>query len=335
MVAKGGWSDQAARLAHTGLGALLLSIGAAGLTAGLTAGLSLAALPLSMAALTGIFSLRPGLRRLSGLAGKIGQSLTGRESPNRVSTEWSQKPDNVLFGQKLRSSKERDPDVLHVAYVSGHGDAESAAGVPFAELAKSVANADVVALESCCSAQLETLSHLSHSSAVVVASQHSIFAGLPLAGLLDPKEPARDKRELAGAMVGQPHLLSSFSLTALDMNGMRTALLPSLDTLGAQLSNEVSAPGGREKIVAALEKSYGPDLLGSSRVDLDSFLTQLQEAECCTELAQQASEALAVSTVARRGLGNLSFDLVGGRNHSELPEGWRGFLKALDLNKKP
>ena len=331
VIARGGVTDHLRRYGHTATGALLLTTG----IVGLTAGLSLAALPLSLVAASGLIVLRPGFRRLAGLAKKMGQRLTGTESSHKVSSEFSRKPDSVLFGQKLQKSKERSPDVLHVAFVSGHGDVESAAGVPFAELAQAVAKADVVALESCCSAQLETLSHLSHSSAVVVASQHSIFAGLPLAALLDPEQPARDKRQLGAAIVEQPRLLSSRSLTALDMDGMRTALLPSLSKLGTQLSNEVSTADGREKIVAALKKSYSPDMLGGSRVDLDSFLHRLREAECCPELALKASEALATSTVARRGKGGLSFDLVAGREHSELPAGWRDFLKALDLDRKP
>jgi hypothetical protein len=227
-----------------------------------------------------------------------------------------------LWAENLRAY----PSARHVVYVSGHGDQKGAAGLDFKQLAKTVGQAEMIVLDACNGAQLESLTQLAGSAQVAVASEHQVNGlGLPMDKMFARRDLAAEPRQLAAEMVeATSHRQRAQSLVAIDLPVLQGKLLPALDELGPALLEQREYRG---QIKAALKHSQRSDT--GRKVDLGSFLAGLSQvpglADACPQL-KWACDSFDQTVLAMMGAGTLTFDR---RPDSQLPEGWGRLLKRL------
>lgn len=223
---------------------------------------------------------------------------------------------------------------MQIVHLSGHGDRNEVALIPFREVGPAVEGSDLVLLDACQTAQLESMAHLAGHTRVVVGSAHSVVGwGLPLTYLLRERLPD-DPRALGALVVhNNAEKPRTRSLVALDMQVFEDRLLPSLDRLGKDLGGRLDQ-GRREEILQALRDS---ESMGwrSSRIDLGSFLENLEARLPDCQAAAEARQAWQATRIAQDGETGMTLDLVAGRTAEGLPEGWSTFLTRLDRRAKP
>jgi len=96
--------------------------------------------------------------------------------------------------------------------------------------------------------------------------------------------------------------------------------------------------GNRNEIKKALARSSSPERFWTSKVDMGSFLQQLELAELSPqslEAVQKAREAFGATLIHSQNQRTLTFHLQREQHDPTLPEGWRGFLQAADFTRKP
>lgn len=248
---------------------------------------------------------------------------------SHVQTKVINKGPKLSQFQQLWSENQRAyPSARHVVYISGHGDQRSAAGLDYAELGQTVQGAEMILLDACNGAQLESLSKLTGSARVAVASEHRVNGlGFPMDKMFARSNLPQDPRQLAAEMVeATSHTQRANSLVAIDLPVLKDKLLPALDALGPALLES----DYQKQIKAALKNSQRSDTGRlNSKVDLGSFLAGLAQIpglqEACPHL-NQARASFDLTVLAMMGAGTLSFDR---RPDAQLPEGWRHFLKKL------
>ncbi|MBX3172734.1 MAG: hypothetical protein KF760_35380 [Candidatus Eremiobacteraeota bacterium] len=237
--------------------------------------------------------------------------------------------------QLIQSNLKDFPSSRQVVSLAGHGNHEQVGPLTYAKASQALQGNPVeqVILDTCLGGQLEVLAKLAPWSQFMLASPQPIPAiGLPFDKMFAPDQLDKSPRELASSWVDQAAPITP-SLAAWDSDKFRHSLLPALDKLGSQLCTE-----NRAEIRKALRRSKNPDRLPSGRVDLGSFLENLQQAKMRPEtlqLARQAREAFQQSLVNQQNDKTLTFHLKRERDDESLPQGWRDFLKAADFRLKP
>ena len=241
----------------------------------------------------------------------------------------SKSPKMSQFQQLWAENQRAFPSARHVVYISGHGDQKSAAGLYYKEIAQTVQGAEMIMLDACNGAQLESLSKLTDSAQVAIASEHKVNGlGFPMDMMFARPHLPQDPRQLAAEMVeSTSHVQRAESLVAIDLPALKTKLLPALDGLGPALLQQRDF---KKQIKAALKESERSDTGRlSPKVDLGSFLAGLAEIpglqHACPQL-NAARSSFDQTVLAMMGAGTLTFDL---RPDKQLPEGWRQFLKKL------
>ncbi len=238
-------------------------------------------------------------------------------------------PKMSQFQQLWAENTRAYPHARHVVYVSGHGDQKSAAGLAYAELGQTVRGAEMIMLDACNGGQLESLSKLTNSAQVAIASEHQVNGlGFPMDRMFGRSEFARDPRKLAAEMVeASSHSQRAKSLVAVDLQVMKNRLLPGLDALGPALLSQADL---RKQIKSALKESQRSDTGRlNKKIDLGNFLARLAQIpglqQACPQL--NATRASFDQTVlAMMGEGTITFDR---RPDSQLPAGWAKFLKDI------
>lgn len=240
----------------------------------------------------------------------------------------------------LVASNLRDfPSSRQVVSLAGHGNHRQVGPLSYEQAAGALQGNPVeqVILDTCLGGQLEVLSRLAPWSQFVLASPQPIPAvGLPFEKMFAPEQLDKTPRQLASSWVEQGASITP-SLAAWDCQNFRQSLLPALDQLGTGLAAEI-ASGQRSVIRKALAHSKSPGRLPGGRVDLGSFLSNLQASslsESTRKLAGRALEAFRSSLVNQQNEKTLTFHLVRERTDGTLPAGWRDFLKAADYRFKP
>ncbi|MBN9418841.1 MAG: hypothetical protein J0I12_25540 [Candidatus Eremiobacteraeota bacterium] len=237
--------------------------------------------------------------------------------------------------QLIQSNLKDFPSSRQVVSLAGHGNHEQVGPLTYQETAKALQGNPVeqVILDTCLGGQLEVLARLAPWSQFMIASPQPIPAlGLPFEKMFAPEQLDKNPRQLAHSWVEQGSKITP-SLAAWDSGQFQNALLPALDQLGAKLAGE-----DRAEIRKALRRSDSPDWLPSGRVDLGSFLKNLDQVKLSPEnqqLAQNAREAFQSSLVNQQNDKTLTFHLKRERTDESLPQGWRDFLKAADFRLKP
>lgn len=231
--------------------------------------------------------------------------------------------------ETLQSQRERHPDALQVAYLSGHGSHERIADFQVGNLGEILRRnpVDMTVLDACTTGQLEVLATLGPEAGKVLSSVHEVPGkGFPIQSMLTPSlDQGRHAFEQAKS--------STASLNLYDAAKVTDSLLPALDNLGKELSLLLREQG--KEIERALTQSRGPDLFGR-RVDLGSFLDKLQSKELPEQARlalSAAKDALKQSVLESTGW-SLSFRLDGKQNEA-LPPGWNRFVQDLGHTWKP
>lgn len=237
--------------------------------------------------------------------------------------------------QLIQSNLRDFPSSRQVVSLAGHGNHEQVGPLTYEKAAQALQGNPVeqLILDTCLGGQLEVLARLAPWSQFMIASPQPIPAiGLPFEKMFAPDQLDKSPRELASSWVEQGSKITP-SLAAWDSDKFRHSLLPALDKLGSQLCSESKA-----EIRKALRQADSPDWLPSGRVDLDSFLKNLDQANLrpqTRELVQSARQAFQASLVHQQNDKTMTFHLKRERDDESLPQGWRDFLKAADFGLKP
>ena len=231
----------------------------------------------------------------------------------------SASPSAARFDEAWKKSLSNWPQSRQIIYISGHGYQDKAAGVYFHDLSKSVRGAEAVMLDACNGGQIEALLKLADSAKVAVCSEHTVRAsGFPLQSMFEKTEFPEDSRALATELVrsaakGRP----AASLVAVDLQALKSKLMPSLDKLGRRLQKSDLV-----EVKAALQASETTDTNSKTTVDLGNFLARLPE----TPEVLAARQALNQTVLAMVGHGTISFDRY---SPGHMPAGWRDLTQQL------
>ncbi len=223
------------------------------------------------------------------------------------------------FDQAWKTSLINWPQARQVVFLSGHGFQNRAAGIPFQHIAETVKGAEAIVLDACNGGQLEALVTLADSAPVAVCSEHKVrSSGFPLEAMLGHQEFPQEPRALATSLVqSAAQKMPAESLVAVDLQALKSKLLPSLDRLAQQLQKADKA-----EVKAALEASDKTDTVGKNTVDLGSFLAQLPK----TPAVQDTQNSLNETVLAMAGHGTLSFDRY---SPTQMPQTWRDLMNHL------
>lgn len=232
----------------------------------------------------------------------------------------------------IESNHAEFPGQRHVVYLSGHGDGKNLVDIPVRELPSDLPDVALTVLDACKCSQLEVLAQIAPWSGLLLSSGHEVPArGLPIPEMLTP---ANLEQPLKLAEIAAPSVVS---LSLIDGDKLQSDVLPALGELGEHLVTEIEG-GSRRAIRKALADSPSPDLLWGSRANLPSFLDNLAEQPLQPDTLQKVEEArsaVADAILYSKNRHSLSFDLKRGRDSEALPEGWRHFLRELDISRKP
>lgn len=237
--------------------------------------------------------------------------------------------------QLIQSNLKDFPSSRQVVSLAGHGNHHQVGPLTYRTAARALQDNPVeqVILDTCLGGQLEVLARLAPWSQFMIASPQPIPAiGLPFDKMFAPEQLDKSPRELVSSWVDQGSKITP-SLAAWDSDKFRHSLLPALDQLGARLVSE-----DRSEVRRALRKADTPDWLPSGRVELGSFLKNLEQAKLRPEtqkLVQQARQAFQETLVKQQNEKTMTFHLKRERDDESLPQGWRDFLKAADYRLKP
>ena len=244
--------------------------------------------------------------------------------------------------QRLRSlvdqAKEINPQARQLLFLSGHGDRTTLASMDLSEMSTALENSklDITILDACLQGQLEVLTRLSPWAGLVLASPHKIKArGLELEELLNPQILAQDSPLETACQMAREAKSTTPSFAVVDTTQFKERLLPSLDSLGGKLADSWSDSSVSAGVKSALAAAVGTDGLFSRRVDLGSFLKELERRKILPEQTSLALDSFKSTVPFQKNEHSVSFHLKAGRDDATLPKGWRDFLKALDLSFKP
>ena len=241
--------------------------------------------------------------------------------------------------QLLLSNLGDFPHSRQVLCLAGHGNHHQVGPLAYQQVAQALQGNPVeqIVLDTCLGGQLEVLSRLAPWSQFITASCQPIPAvGLPFEKMFAPAQLQKNGRQLASSWVDQAKSVTP-SLAAWDCDKFQHQLLPALDRLGNQLTQEI-AQGHRPAIKSALAHSQSPDHWLSGRVDLGSFLEALTHSKVdpATRVhAETALQAFSESLVQSQNPKTLTFHLSRGSQDPTLPQGWRQFLQAAHFRLKP
>lgn len=238
---------------------------------------------------------------------------------------------------RLRSlvdeNRSKHPEARQILFLSGHGDRREVAHMKIAEMGEAMRGSklDATIVDACLLGQLEVLTHMAPWAGLVLVSPHKILAkGLELPEILSPRNLAvPDLREATVAMAKEAKSTTP-SFAVVDTEKLQQKLLPSLDDLGRALTRS-----DRAAVLEALGDSLGTDGFLSRRVDLGSFLGQLEKAEIAPAETHKAREAFSQTVPFQKNEHSLSFHLKAGQTDQSLPKGWRDFLQFADRTFKP
>ena len=225
----------------------------------------------------------------------------------------------------LARQRATNPEARQVAYLSGHGNHKEVAGFTHKGLAEVLSKSpvDMTILDACLCSQLEVVSQLAPFAGLVISSADIVpNEGLPIEKLFGgQRQPNEMFEDCVDATV---------SVSLIDSKSVQQELLPALDQLGADL---VVGLRGEDKsnIKKALKASESPEHM-SERVDLESFLEQLEERGLAADSVKKAQQAFD-SSVVRNHRTPLTFRLDAKENEA-LPDGWRNFITALGKHVK-
>lgn len=234
-------------------------------------------------------------------------------------TSLSSGPSQRKFDQAWKTSLTNWPQARHIVYLSGHGFQDRAAGVDFGEVAETVRGAEAILLDACNGGQIEALLKLADSARVAVCSEHTVRAsGFPLEAMFGKSDFPKDSLALATSLVqsaskGRP----AESLVAVDLQALKSHLLPSLEKLARRLKN-----ADKGTVKEALISSETTDTAEKTTVDLGSFLAQLPQ----TPEVEATQKALNQTVLAMVGHGTLSFDRY---SPAHMPQSWRDLMIHL------
>lgn len=324
--------DVAQMLLPVGMGALAVAGGAAAVAATVgTGGLPLALWGLATAGAGGwtAWASRHFFRGgKEAVQARLKDSAIAGTGWNHVKQVVVSKGPRLSQFQKLwKENLSEWPKARHVVYISGHGNAQGAAGLKFADLGQSVQGAEAIFLDACNGAQLESLTKLADSAKVAVASEHTVRGyGFPLDDMFGRKQLPENARDLGAALVqaatrSQP----AESLVAVDLKVLKDKLLPALNDLGGRLCQ---LRQHRTAIKAALKEASRAQNGLNPKIDLGSFLSHLSRDPAlrkdCPEL-HVAEKSLNQTILSMVGAGTLSFDRS--PSGQDVPPAWRNFLK--------
>lgn len=239
--------------------------------------------------------------------------------------------------QKLRhlvdETRAANPEARQFLFLSGHGDRQEVAHMKIPAMGEAMRGSqlDATIVDACLLGQLEVLTHMAPWAGLIMVSPHKILAkGLELPEMLSPSNLAEGDLKNAVIAMAKEAKSTTPSFAVIDSDKFQDKLLPSLDNLGQALSQE-----DRSKLVSVLGKSLSPDTLFSARVDMGSFLSNLEAARIAPKETNEALTAFRETVPYQKNKHSFSFDLKAGRNDQSLPSGWRAFLDKADRNFKP
>lgn len=275
----------------------------------------------------------------------LGRSLKARQwtSESRLPLGGEAKPSPVkeAGAERLRSlvdeSRAKNPQARQVLFLSGHGNIDEVAQMPWSDLNKTMKGSDLDAtiLDACLTSQLEVAAQLAPWAGLVMASPHKIKArGLELPRILASKHLEKESFQDAVTDMAREARSTTPSWVVLDTARLQKQFLPKLDSLGKSLCKELKA-GKRSQIRAVLKESLSSEGLFSAKVDLGSFLSNLEESGLAPEEAKQASQGFRECVPFQKNQHTMSFHLQKGQDEQSLPQGWREFLSELDYRFKP
>lgn len=265
----------------------------------------------------------------------------------KTETRWhighSSEPSPGVAGpQRLNSlvaqGAETNPQAKQVLFLSGHGDRTTLASMKLDEIATAMKDSsiDITVLDACLQGQLEVMTRLAPWAGLVLASPHKIKArGLELEELLKPQILAQESSLETACQMAREAKSTTPSFAVVDTAQFKERLLPSLDSLGRKLAESWSDSSVSEGVKSALAAAVGTDGLFSRRVDMGSFLKELDKREILPEQTSRALESFKSTVPFQKNEHSMSFHLKAGRDDATLPKGWQDFLKALDLSFKP
>lgn len=243
----------------------------------------------------------------------------------------SKGPSIKQFSQLWAENQARYPTSRHVVFLSGHGDQKGAAGLKYSEVGQVVKGADAIFLDACNGAQIESLSQLTGSARVAVASEHTVRGyGFPLDAMFGRSNFPDQPRDLGAALVqAASQSMPAQSLVAVDLKVMKQELYPALEQLGRSLrqasQNGLSGPI-KQALDSSLTPSNGPGGFGK-KIDLGSFLARLGEnPQLRSPELSGAQAALNKTILSMVGNGTVSFDRGGNK---ALPAGFSEFLSRI------
>lgn len=225
-----------------------------------------------------------------------------------------------VLTEALGHQRKANPEARQVAYLSGHGDHREVAGFTHKGLAEVLKKSpvDMTILDACLCSQLEVVSQLAPYAGLVLSSADIVpNAGLPIEKLFDGKRSPQDMFEDC--------VDATVSVSLIDSPAVKKELLPALDRLGEELASGLQGKDSLE-IKKALKASESPEHV-SERVDLESFLEQLEQHGLAKKSVTQAQRAFDAS-ILRNHRTPLTFRLDSKENDA-LPEGWRSFIDTL------
>jgi hypothetical protein len=229
----------------------------------------------------------------------------------------------------LEKQQQAYPSAQQVVYLAGHGNHQQVGPLGYRELAQQMQGQQVqhTVLNTCLAGQLEVMTQVAPWSRTILASPQPIPArGLPVEKMFASDMLAAAPSDRMKSWVEQSRGLTP-SLLAIDGEQFCRQLLPALDKLGEVLSRQE-----RTTLVSVLRASRTPDWGLSERVDLGSFLEQLEKRLDCPEV-QVAREALQDSILAVQNQRGLTFRLD--PDAEVVPPGWKAFLEKADRRYKP
>ncbi len=256
------------------------------------------------------------------------------------------------------------PNSLQVCWPFGHGLGHlSMASQPFPEFADGLKQAqqetgrplDLVVFESCLMGNLEALTAMGTSSRYVLASEPSIRidtpeGSIPMAEIVEalgtPGDLSQKIAKTTQTLEGVNDLHKPDQMTLFNLAELQQRFLPTLDSLGEQLSSEFEAGRGTEVMKAVEAATEVKNLLGIKVLaDLPTFLTKISESNLSQATQEKAVAALEAYDQAApyrhherrvKGHEGLSFAPYGvsiqwGEEKLDtgvegLPEGWKKFL---------
>lgn len=240
------------------------------------------------------------------------------------------------LGHTVRHNMNTYPSAKHVVYVGGHGKGfHELAGHTLAQWREDYGQAkpaDLMVLDACMMANIEGLADIQAVANTAVVSREPMRVDNPLSEAVSrlTEQPWKNTAQWVVSEVADHEGVDT--LCAIDMESLRSTLLPAVGALGEALAEE-----SMDLVLDCVERSEEVDSRHLGFRDLGNFLQNLSEADLkASSLAKvkAAKRALDKTQLAVEG-GGLSFapfpDREGSKNRDSLsmPKAWKRFLGKL------